>query len=43
MRYEHFTTRAAADARVQELKAQGRQAYALTMRADFHEVRTWGL
>ena len=42
MRYETFTDRAAADRRVAEHVAAGRRAYALTMRANFHEVRAWG-
>ncbi len=41
MRYEIFPTYAAALARVELLKLAGRCAYALTLRADCHEVRSW--
>lgn len=41
MRYESFTTRAAALSRLAEHRANGRRGYVLTMRADWFEVRSW--
>lgn len=41
MRYESFSSASEADARVKVLREQGRQAYALMLRADCYEVRSW--
>lgn len=39
IRYHHHTTLAAAERICAALRADGRTAYVLSMRADFHEVR----
>lgn len=42
MQYAHYTTEAAALARVAAERHAGRMAYMLTLREGCYEVRSWG-
>ena len=41
MRYETFPTAQAALARVAEHRAAGQRSYAIALRDDCHQVRSW--